>query len=82
MKNNNELFHAEMDVLQRAMQYIDSGENVGNPLMPQYQELTQNYKKLLNLSGKIVSISDKQQWHLKHIESSLKDILDHAGQGF
>ncbi|MDD3268793.1 MAG: diguanylate cyclase, partial [Syntrophomonadaceae bacterium] len=42
----------------------------------------QNYKKLLNLSGKIVSISDKQQWHLKHIESSLKDILDHAGQGF
>ncbi len=81
-QNNHELFHAEMDVLHKAQQNIYSQENEGNPLIVQFTELTENYRKLLKLSGKIVSISDKQQWHLKHIESSLKDILDNAGQGF
>lgn len=85
MKNkraNRELFHAEMDILKNAQKNIASREKENNPLMDQYKELTQNYKKLLKLSGKVVSISDKQQWHLKHIESSLKDILNNAGQGF
>ncbi|MEN6327159.1 MAG: HD domain-containing phosphohydrolase [Syntrophomonas sp.] len=81
-QNSHELFHTEMDVLHKAQQNIAAQENLGNPLIVQFTELTENYKKLLKLSGKIVSISDKQQWHLKHIESSLKDILDNAGQGF
>lgn len=80
--NSRELFQAEMDVLHKAQQNIAAQENQGNPLINQYTELTHNYNKLLKLSSKIVSISDKQQWHLKHIESSLKDILDNASQGF
>lgn len=81
-KNELELFGSELDVLDAAMREIAAAENQANPLLPRYEQLASNYKKLLKLSSKIVSISDRQQLHLKQVEGAFKDLLDNAGQGF
>ncbi|TEB05390.1 Cyclic di-GMP phosphodiesterase response regulator RpfG [Pelotomaculum schinkii] len=77
-----DLFEAEKNVLNDALQNISSGEYKDNSLLPHYRQLALNYKKLLKLSDKVISISDRQQWGLKQVESALKDLLDNAGQGF
>jgi diguanylate cyclase (GGDEF)-like protein len=76
------LFEEELKILQSASCCSGSQCHQNNPLLPIFEQLVFNYKKLLNLVSKIFRISDSQQLHLKRIETALKTLLDNAGQGF
>ncbi|MDD3364763.1 MAG: diguanylate cyclase, partial [Syntrophomonas sp.] len=79
---NKDLFPVETGILQSALRDILCDDYQDNPLLPSYQQLATNYRKLLNMAGKIIKISDIQQWEIKRNEAALKALLNNAGQGF
>jgi diguanylate cyclase (GGDEF)-like protein len=78
----NKLFQPEINIFEAAMQDIQGEEYLGNTLLAKYALLAKEYRKLLKLTQKVFKISDTQGKELKRRASEIKDILDHANQGF
>lgn len=78
----NDLFQIEDQILQDALNEVNNDRFDGNPLLPQYQALTQHYDKLLRQSIKLLKISDSQHRNLQKVQKDMRNLLDNAGQGF
>lgn len=85
MKNNkeqNDLFIAEREILQQAREIIQNAGRTDQKLLHHYTNLCQQYEKLIKQSSKMLRISDAQQRNLQKVEMDMRNLLDHAGQGF
>ncbi len=82
IKEQNELFLTEMDVLQQARAIAKDKNWADNALLSHYEILSKQYEKLLRQSSKLLRISDAQQKNLQKVEKDMRNLLDHAGQGF
>ena len=81
-KDQNQLFLAELDILQQARAIVRDISWADNPLLSHYESLSKQYEKLLRQSSKLMRISDAQQKNLQKVEKDMRNLLDHAGQGF
>lgn len=80
--NDEKLFELEKNVLHQAKEDLLNPRFENDELMPSYKILTANYRKLLKLTQKIFSISDKQGEILYQHQQQIQNLLDHADQGF
>lgn len=82
MREQNELFTAEYEILQQARMISENTSYAGNSLINHYIDLCQHYEKLVRQSSKLMRISDAQQKNLQKIVKDMRNLFDHAGQGF
>lgn len=79
----SEVFESEWKVLSHAKKILDEGEfRNSEQLMSDFKFLVKQYEKLLKVNQKIFSISDLQGLALKRQENEIKNLLNHADQGF
>ncbi len=81
-ENLEQIFQKEIALLQSGKAEISNPHYDGNDLLPKYQELLNEYERLLKLSRKIFVISDSQGRSLKKREYEIKNLLDNINQGF
>lgn len=81
LNDKNSIFQGEYRLLEKADKVQKSQGFDENPIKKEFTELMVGYKKLLQQSVRIVSISDKQQNFLYKLQSDLKNILDSTQQG-
>ncbi len=81
LNDKNSIFQNEYRLLEKADKVLKSEGFDENPIKKEFAELMSGYKKLLQQSVRIVSISDKQQNFLYKLQSDLKNILDSTQQG-
>ncbi len=81
LNDKNSIFQNEYKLLEKADKVQKSQEFEQNPIKKEFTELMVGYKKLLQQSVRIVSISDKQQNFLYKLQSDMKNILDSTQQG-
>jgi len=79
---NEDLFKAELNVLQAATEDVADKRFAGNELMPRYKLLAKSYRKLLMITKKVFHISDIQGRILQRRQSEIQNLLDNANQGF
>ncbi|MDP4094005.1 MAG: diguanylate cyclase [Bacillota bacterium] len=85
MKKNDyikKLFMKEITVLEEAVNYLGQNSHDRDEILQKYEELTHNYKRLLEITKKICTISDTQGTNLKRREQDIKNLLDNTSQGF
>lgn len=82
IKDHNEIFSIEIDILQQARALVLDSIWADNPLLSHYESLTEQYEKLLRQSSKLLRIGDAQQKNLQKVEKDMRNLLDNAGQGF
>lgn len=76
------LFKAEQEALQVALNDVADERYCNNPLLPRYKSLACNYRKLLRVTRKIFHISDCQGQVLQQHRDEIQNLLDNADQGF
>lgn len=79
----SKLFQYELSVIERGRMMLKSAERQElEDLLHEYKALLADYEKLCKISRKIAAISDTQGLVLKQRENDIKNLLDHANQGF
>lgn len=78
---NSEIFQAEYEILQNAAAAAHDSGLAGNPILAHYEKLLSGYRKLLDQSVRLVTISDAKQEYLFKLQNDLQNILDNIGQG-
>jgi two-component system cell cycle response regulator len=74
-KSSN-LFISEDNIIDAAESTIKDEETYLNPLFAQFEEVTLRFKKTLNLTKKLIKISDGQQEYLRQIENELRKEIE------
>jgi diguanylate cyclase (GGDEF)-like protein len=78
----SQLFSKELSVLQHTAKVVQAEQYRGDALLVEYQNLMQEYDKLLKSTQRIYRISDTQTKHLKMRENEIQNLLDNSNQGF
>jgi diguanylate cyclase (GGDEF)-like protein len=76
------IFEHELEILNAGKAKTLNEKYEGNELLPAYIQLLDDYEKLVRITKKIFRISDSQGKALKRREDDIRNILDHANQGF
>ncbi|HIJ80304.1 MAG TPA: HAMP domain-containing histidine kinase [Desulfuromonadales bacterium] len=76
--SRKDIFQAEFKILDAAEKVLHDPENCQNSLRVHFEELTSGYKKLLQQSTQLVTISDRQQDRLLKLQNLKDDFLSTA----
>ena len=83
VSRTKELFQYELSVIEKALVMLESAEQMKDEEhLGNFKALLAEYEKLCKLTRKISSISDSQGLVLKQRENDIRNLLDHANQGF
>jgi diguanylate cyclase (GGDEF) domain len=84
MKENTsfKLFDDEIAAYHEAIRYLEREALEEDELINKFKNLISKYNRLINTARRLCSISDVQSKNLKRRESEIKNLLDHADQGF
>jgi len=69
----DDLFQKELEILADARQRINNPDHSENPLLPDYRALIGHYKKLLNQTKRLVTMSDRMQKDLNKLNHRLEE---------
>lgn len=76
------IFEQELEILRAGKAAAINEKFEKNDLLPTYIKLLDDYEKLIKITKKIFKISDTQGKALKKREDDIRNLLDHANQGF
>lgn len=83
ISGTKELFQHELSVIDKGRMLLKSVDQLkSEELLVDYKALLAEYEKLCKVSRKIALISDSQGLVLKQRENDIRNLLDHANQGF
>ncbi|WP_168120437.1 HD domain-containing phosphohydrolase [Paenibacillus sp. HB172176] len=76
------VYEHELNVLSRSRLELRRPAASSDSIRAEYERLMDEYEKLMKWSKKIAAISDVQATMLRRRERDIKNLLDHANQGF
>jgi len=72
--SEEDLFKKERNILAEARQLLENNAHSENPLLPEYQAIVKHYKKLLNQTKRLVTMSDRMQKDLNKLNHRLETL--------